>query len=310
MKSRRFEVLATTVAAVLIVALAFAYHGFMAQKIYDENTENLISTYEQMDKTFELFAQRNWNVMADWDALLAAATEDGHIEDVWIRARSQKDSWGYRDVYLFNQNDDFITDGGRSGKAGSIDGVFQKMYEKGTPWISSYIASDGMRRIVFALPLSQPFTFGGVTYTGLAVSYDNDTVMDMVAGDVYRGKSDCYVVRQSGDVVFSLQPKSEIKPFVSNIMSYLGEHASFSRGSFDEIQRQVGHSKGGSAFCTLNGRGYHLVYQPARIGDWSIVGLVRSDVVDSGSCHWSGRRDYHGAVGNDSRQTRARRCEA
>lgn len=282
MKSRRFEVLATTVAAVLIVALAFAYHGFMAQKIYDENTENLISTYEQMDKTFELFAQRNWNVMADWDALLAAATEDGHIEDVWIRARSQKDSWGYRDVYLFNQNDDFITDGGRSGKAGSIDGVFQKMYEKGTPWISSYIASDGMRRIVFALPLSQPFTVGGVTYTGLAVSYDNDTVMDMVAGDVYRGKSDCYVVRQSGDVVFSLQPKSEIKPFVSNIMAYLGEHASFSRGSFDEIQRQVGHSKGGGAFCTLNGRGYYLVYQPARIGDWSIVGLVRSDVVDSG----------------------------
>lgn len=282
MKSRRFKVLAIAVAAVLIVALGFAYHGFMAQKIYDENTENLISTYEQMDKTFELFAQRNWNVLADWDALLAAATEDGHIEDVWIRARSQKNSWRYRDVYLFNQNNDFITDGGRSGKAGSIDGVFQEMYEKGTSWISSYIASDGARRIVFALPLSQPFTFEGVTYTGLAVSYDNDTVMDMVAGDVYRGKSDCYVVRQSGDVVFSLQPKSEIKPFVSNIMAYLGEHASFSRGSFDEIQRQVGHGKAGSAFCTLNGCGYYLVYQPAGIGDWSIVGLVRSDVVDSG----------------------------
>lgn len=282
MKSRRFKVLAIAVAAVLIVALGFAYHGFMAQKIYDENTENLISTYEQMDKTFELFAQRNWNVLADWDALLAAATEDGHIEDVWIRARSQKNSWRYRDIYLFNQNNDFITDGGRSGKAGSIDGVFQEMYEKGTSWISSYIASDGARRIVFALPLSQPFTFEGVTYTGLAVSYDNDTVMDMVAGDVYRGKSDCYVVRQSGDVVFSLQPKSEIKPFVSNIMAYLGEHASFSRGSFDEIQRQVGHGKAGSAFCTLNGCGYYLVYQPAGIGDWSIVGLVRSDVVDSG----------------------------
>jgi hypothetical protein len=102
MKSRRFKVLAIAVAAVLIVALGFAYHGFMAQKIYDENTENLISTYEQMDKTFELFAQRNWNVLADWDALLAAVTEDGHIEDVWIRARSQKNSWRYRDVYLFN----------------------------------------------------------------------------------------------------------------------------------------------------------------------------------------------------------------
>ena len=164
MKSSRFKVLATAVAAVLIVALGFAYHGFMAQKIYDENTENLISTYEQMGKTFELFAQRNWNVLADWDALLAAATEGGHIEDVWIRARSHKDSWRYRDVYLFNQNNDFITDGGRSGKAVSIDGVFQEMYEKGTSWISSYIASDGTRRIVFALPLSQPFTFGGVTY--------------------------------------------------------------------------------------------------------------------------------------------------
>lgn len=245
MKSSRFKVLATAAAAVLIVALGFAYHGFIAQKIYDENAKNLTSTYEQMDKTFELFAQRNWNVLTNWDSLLAAAIDDGHIEDVWIRARSHKDSWGYRDVYLFNQNNDFITDGGRSGKAVSINGVFQEMYEKGTSWISSYIASDGMRRIVFALPLSQPFTFGSVTYTGLAVAYDNDTVMDMVAGDVYRGKSDCYVVHQSGDVVFSLQPKSEIKPFVPNIMVYLGEHASFSRGSFDEIKRQVGHGKGG-----------------------------------------------------------------
>lgn len=255
MKNRRFKVLATAVAAVLIVALGFAYHGFMAQKIYDENIENLISTYEQMDKTFELFAQRNWNVLADWDALLAAATEDGHIEDVWIRARSQKDSWGYRDVYLFNQNDDFITDGGRSGKAVSIDGVFQKMYEKGTSWISSYIASDGTRRIVFALPLSQPFTFGGVTYTGLAVSYDNDTVMDMVAGDIYRGKSDCYVVHQSGDVVFSLQPKSEIKPFVSNIMAYLGEHASFREGVSTKSNGRSATVRRVAPFARLTGAG-------------------------------------------------------
>ena len=280
---KRVQIAVSVLVAVALIAMsATAYHDFMSAKIYDESSENLVSTYEQIDKTFELFAQRNWNVLADWDNTLQSATAADDVSAVWNQAKSRKDSWNYDEVYLFNKSNAFITDSDRMGNADSIDGVFQEMYAAGKPWISSYIASDGNRKIVFAVPLSQPFTHDGVTYDGLAVSYDNDVVMDMVAGKVFRGQSDCYVVHSSGDVVFSLQPKSEIEQFVSNIFEYLGKHATFSRGSLAEAEDRVGHKKAGSAFCSFNGRDYYLVYQPAGIGDWSVVGLVRADAVDSG----------------------------
>ena len=282
MRRKARIVVAVLVAAALIAVSAIAYHDFMSAKIYHESSENLVSTYEQMDKAFELFAQRNWNVLADWDNALQAVSDTGDVETVWEQAKSRKNSWNYDEVYLFNKSNRFITENGRAGSSDSIDGVFQEMYEAGEPWISSYIASDGKRKIVFAVPLSQSFTHNGVTYDGLAVTYDNDVVMDMVAGRLFRGQSDCYVVHGSGDVVFSLQPKSEIKRFVANIFDYLGKHATFSRGSLRSTEQRIGRKKAGSAFCSLHGRDYYLVYQPAGIGDWSIVGLVRAEAVDSG----------------------------
>lgn len=282
MRRKWFGIVALVVAVALVASGAILYRDFMRRKIYDENSDNLVSTYEQIDKTFELFAQRNWNMLSDWDNTLQAARETGEVQAVWGQVRNRKQSWEFSNVYLFNRAGTYITNDGAKGTGGDVTGVFDEMYAAGKPWISSYIETDGVREIVFAVPLAKPFEHNGVEYTGMAVTYDNDVVMDMVAGDVFRGQSDCYVVHSSGDVVFSLQPKSEITQFVSNTFSYLGKHAEFRYGSLDAARNSIAHKKGGSAFLSLNGRDYYLVYQPAGIGDWSIVGLVRADAVDSG----------------------------
>ena len=69
-------------------------------------------------------------------------------------------------------------------------GDFLDMYATGQPVISSYIASDSNRRIVFALPMDVPYTINGVTYSGLAVSYNNDVVEKLIAGNIYQGQSE------------------------------------------------------------------------------------------------------------------------
>ena len=75
------------------------------------------------------------------------------------------------------------------------------------PVISSYIASDSNRRIVFALPMEVPYTINGITYSGLAVSYNNDVVEKLIAGNIYQGQSDCYILTSDGNVSFPLNPK-------------------------------------------------------------------------------------------------------
>lgn len=267
--------------AVAVLSLT-VYQAFMQNKIYAESSSHLMSTYEQVGKSFNLFTQRNWNILSTWDEMLADLGDEDHAEALWREARGRKSSWNYSDVYLFNEQDRFITATGRQGVGKSIDGVFEKMYKANAPWVSSYIATSGKRKIVFSTPLEKPLTIGDVTYTGLALSYDNDVVTKMVASSIYNGQSDCYVVRSSGDVVLSLQPKSEFTPFIGNLFDFLKDKVTFARSSLGSMKQSVAAGKSGHALCTYNGVGRYLVYRPVGIGDWAIVGVVRADAVDHG----------------------------
>ena len=78
------------------------------------------------------------------------------------------------------------------------------MYSKGEPIVSTYTATYGVPKIAFAMPMSRNLTLDGVTYTGIAVSYDTDVVDDLVDGSMYGGQSDCYVVARTAISCWSL----------------------------------------------------------------------------------------------------------
>ncbi len=57
--------LSAAVLIVVLVCIAF-YSGYTRQQICHESTENLLSTYSQVTKTFHMFVQRNWNILEVW----------------------------------------------------------------------------------------------------------------------------------------------------------------------------------------------------------------------------------------------------
>lgn len=130
----------------------------------------------------------------------------------------------YGDFYLFGKSGHFVTDGGRKGQADSFKAVVEAVEKEGKPILSSYVSTDGTRRVVFAVPFKKPLTIDGIDYMGIAVSYDNQVVERFITGNIYDGESDCYVVDEAGNVVLSLTPKSEIPEHVDNILSYLKVH--------------------------------------------------------------------------------------
>ena len=51
--------------------ISFSFRDYFLQQfyqksIYEENSQHLLSTYEQVDKTFTMFVQHNWNALSDW----------------------------------------------------------------------------------------------------------------------------------------------------------------------------------------------------------------------------------------------------
>ena len=282
MKKKRKNIL--LIAGMLLALLVgiLVYTDYTQEQIYQESTANLLSTYGQSAKTFTMFAQRNWNILTDWDSYLCALAESGEQEGQWQEYIAQKATWQYTDFYLFNEQCEFWTTAGRQGTAEHMRATFEELYTANAPVITSYTSSQGIRKIMFAMPMEQPLQLGDTTYTALAVSYDNAVLEKLLGSMVYEGQSDCYIVRPNGDIVLSTEVKTEIPERMTNLFDYLSQNAKVDQPYFDTMVQTLPQGGEGCVLYTLNRQKYYLIYQPLGILDWSIIGIVPTGVVDAG----------------------------
>lgn len=279
MKKRPSITLLTVLLAMVFAAGIGVYSSYIGMKIYQESSDHLLESFSQISKTFALFVQRNWTVLSQWDGLLENADSDADADSIWPDMQSSKASWRYSDFYLVNESTQYLTADGRKGSADSISGVIQELYSEDGPIVSTYTASYGVSKIVFAMPLSRDITLDGVTYTGLAVSYDTDVVDDLVDGSMYGGQSDCYIVRTNGDIVLALEPQTELCKGLTNLFD-LDARAEWKYGSMDDIRDCVQLGRSGNAQFTCQGGRNYLVAIPTAFPDWTLVGIIRADEVD------------------------------
>lgn len=276
----KFLTLIILIVAVLLFGI-YQYRTFIQTEIYQENSEHLLATYEQVNQTFTLFTQRNWNVLSDWDEYLQCISDAENTETVWHDFADRKNNWQYSDFYMFNEHCDFLTANNRKGTADSIRNCFQEMYSSECPTISDYTASSGKHKVVFAIPLSHPFCLNNITYTGVAVSYDVSTVEDMISNNVYGDKSSCYLVNAKGHVILSLESQSEFLSGHENLFTFLKDNAVFSENTYDAVEHDLQKVVKGRAKFNSQGTSYYMVYQPVGLNDWSILGIVQTAAVNS-----------------------------
>ena len=282
MKQKRKNIL--LIAGMLLALLVgiLVYGVYTQDQIYQESTANLLSTYGQSAKTFTMFAQRNWNILTDWDGYLGTLAERGEQEGQWQEYIAQKATWQYTDFYLFNEQCEFWTTAGRQGTAEHMKAAFEELYTANEPVISNYISSQGIRKVLFAIPMEQPLQLDGTTYTALVVSYDNAVLEKLLGSMVYEGQSDCYIVRSDGNIVLSTETKTEIPEQMTNLFDYLQQNAKVDQPYYDTMVQTLPQGGEGCVRFTMNGQKYYLIYQPLGIMDWSIIGIVPTGVVDAG----------------------------
>ena len=281
MKQKQKNFLLVVGMLLLMLVSIVVYSSYTQRQIYYESTENLLSTYSQVTKTFTMFAQRNWNILTDWASYLQSIIDEPDAEEKWKDYVSEKATWQYSDFYLCNEDCQYWTVAGRQGTADHMKDAFAALYSADAPVVTSYISSQGIRKVMFAVPMEQPVTLDGITYTGLAVSYDNSVMENMLGGLAYEGQSDCYIVRANGDLVLSTEPKTEIPEQMTNLFAYLRQNATLDEPEFADMIQNLSQGGQGSVQYKFKGVSYYLVYQPVGVEDWAIIGIVPTDVVDA-----------------------------
>ncbi len=257
---------------VFLFVCFFSYQQYIQKTFYDIGSETMLSTYEQIDNSFSLFTQRNWNLLSAWDTYMASIDKSDEAISSWKTLAYEKDSWNVSDFYLFNEDCYFITASNRDGQADSIQGTFKEMYEKQDPIISSYIASDNQRKIVFALPMSHPVKYKGITYTGIAVSYDISTIHTSINASNKSRNSDSFIIHEDGTIITTLEEKTIIKEVIYNFFDFANQN--FKYDCKNDIENIITSNEEGSLKVTYNGNHYYLIYLNSDIENCKTIALV------------------------------------
>lgn len=272
--------LSAAVMITVLVCIVF-YSGYTRQQICRESTANLLSAYSQVTKTFNMFVQRNWNVLEVWGKDLEDLDGDPDASRKWRTYVEERATWQYSEAVLFNEENQYWTVGGRQGDAPHMKAALAELYASDGPIVTSYISSKGVRKVMFAMQV-QPITIDGVTYTSLALCYDNTTLENLLGGLAYEGQSDCYIVRTNGDVVLSTEPRTVIPEQLTNLFDYLEDNTETYQIDFSQTRSAVQQKETGGVTYDIASTRYYLVYQPVGVKDWSIIGVVPASAVESG----------------------------
>lgn len=282
MGKRAKMLVATIVVVVAVTGGALAYRSYLGDIIFTESAGHVASTYAQVRKTFRIFTRRNWALLGSWEDVFDYSSRLGDFDRAWDEVKKQQDSWGYADFYLFNQAHDMIAVSGKTTRSTGMGKAFSALFQDGEPVLTSYESSAGHRRVVFAEPLKTPIVANGVTYTGIAVTYDDSAVEALASTSLFNGNSDCYVVDSKGDVVIPLQDRTELTGHIVNLNTYLEKHAEFTHGTLGDFKEHIKDGRSGAQAMRYDGHNYYLVYRAVGIEDWSVVGVVAADAVDAG----------------------------
>ncbi len=280
---KRYKItgLAIALATILFTGIS-CYSYYVGQMLYQESVEHLQESYLQVNKTLELFVQRNWNVLEQWQEDLSDIDSENDMEKVWDSLKNGKESWQYSDFYMFNEACEFQTVAGRNGIADNISQVAEELYAKNEAIAASYQSTEGKRKIVFAKPLNEPVSLKGTTYTALAISYDVSVVEEIIGSDLYAGASDCYIVGRDGNLILSLNAIHETATKLSELCAFTKPEIRWQYGSAKEVKEKIEESQEADALYIEDGERYYLVSVPTDIEDWSILGIVEASAVDSG----------------------------
>ena len=95
----------------MLIALisGIGYASFISNKIYEESSTHLREIYAEVQKEFASLTNTNWNMLMDWDEYLSYGLDDLDENDLDKYFQSDKDRWGYSEVYFLNEQSDYVT---------------------------------------------------------------------------------------------------------------------------------------------------------------------------------------------------------
>lgn len=130
--------------------------------------------------------------------------------------------------------------------------------------------------IAFLSPKSGDYK--GFHYDAIAVSYSNEDMIGLLERTAFEGTASRFMIHPNGRVI--LGSAANKQQDVYNFLSVLVKYSDLSDAEIKKFKDDLKAGKSGDFIVNLGGTTYYLIYEQTYFMDWTIVGLVPTNVVN------------------------------
>ena len=274
MKKRWIALLLVLVLVAGVIWAGSAYFDFVAQTIYDESTAHLTEIFHQANQQLYNLVSVNWSRMRMWAPYIEKTQSD---EEIVAYVKQAREESNFTDFYFISRDGKYIT---LSEGRGYLDLREQlpTLILDDQPIVVNSVVPDKPEIMVFAIPTERG-SFRGFDYEAIAITFNNSDMVGALKISAFNGQASTYAVLPDGRI--AVDNSSEAMDSVHNLFVLLEESKSLTDDQITALQQDFLSGNSGSLLFKINGDSNYLVYESANFQNWTVVGIVPADVVNS-----------------------------
>ncbi|MGN0638502.1 MAG: response regulator [Huintestinicola sp.] len=274
MKKRLNAVIAAVILLVGIAAVSVRYYSFVSQTIYSESISHLTEIFHQANRSLNDLIGRNWTNMHLWADYLQDISDEKQIEDFIAHA---KEETGFTDFYFISREGNYRTVSDETGYLDLKDEL-PELILHGRDMVVNSVVPGKPQIMVFVTPAVQG-TYKGFAYEAIAVSFNNSDMVNALKISAFDGHSSSYVIHSDGRVVVDNAVRKQQD--IYNFLAMLTKYSDMNTDEIDRLQQDLKEGNHGATVVSLGKTSYYLIYESADFEDWTVVGLVPTDIVNA-----------------------------
>lgn len=268
-------------AVALSIALMFSgllYFRFIERKIFEESTSHLTEIYAQVNSSFNALVSQNWGLLDDWGYFIDHLTSahGDYSEELQSFLLEVQETWGFTDFYFLDSSGNYITAEGNRGYLDLGPQIEDLMVNRSHVIVDGTLPA-GEALTVFASPVKPGF-YHDFEYSAVAISYNSVDMSNALDVASFEDESECYVVYSDGRVLISARDYSD-QPY--NYQAYLAQNATTTNVTMEQIWASIANGETGIAEYYIGDTSYYLSYQPVGLHDWTLLGIVPTNIVNA-----------------------------
>ena len=274
MKKRWIALLLVLVLVAGVIWAGSAYFDFVAQTIFDESTAHLTEIFHQANQQLYNLVSVNWSRMRMWAPYIEKTQS---AEEIVAYVNQAREESNFTNFYFISRDGKYIT---LSEGRGYLDLREQlpTLILDDQPIVVNSVVPDKPEIMVFAIPTERG-SFRGFDYEAIAITYNNSDMVEALKISAFNGQASTYAVLPDGRI--AVDNSSEAMDSVHNLFVLLEESKSLTDDQITALQQDFLSGNSGSLLFKINGVSNYLVYESANFQNWTVVGIVPADVVNS-----------------------------